>query len=290
MALLLGPAGKEALCHRGLVHAVQPWAPREGREGQGDRLQGELWPLLAASHWLAHKRGGNPLKLLVSFPESNHGEAAKLLSWHLADGWYSPLILSQHWAAQSTQSSVCAPWRTHVPLGALPQPQHHFIHAWNKEWQVVHKAGSTRVQVYQQKLMLNKQGAHLQPLLLHIILVFAFCSFLAKWNPLFFIFFSSPSPKTTEKGRSKCTFCLFAVGNACLGRRHCSEGQKYTETHSNSTTFSSAQSEPSALHSGPRGRGSIVQHRTCFPASNINRFLCVLFTVCRNLIFPNGPL
>lgn len=115
--------------------------------------------------------------------------------------------------------------------------------------------------------------------------------FFGQMKPIVLLFFfSSPSPKTTEKGRSKCTFCLFAVGNACLGRRHCSEGQKYTETHSNSTTFSSAQSEPSALHSGPRGRGSIVQHRTCFPASNINRFLCVLFTVCRNLIFPNGPL
>lgn len=34
----------------------------------------------------------------------------------------------------------------------------------------------------------------------------------------------------------------------------------------------------------------ILLHRTCFPGANVNSFLCALCTVCRNLIFPNGPL
>lgn len=66
--------------------------------------------------------------------------------------------------------------------------------------QVAHKAGSRRMQVYLQKLVLSKQGAHLLPSL-RIILVFAFCNFLAKWNLMFFLlfFFSSLSEDDTER-------------------------------------------------------------------------------------------
>lgn len=73
MALLHGPAREEALCHQGLVHAAQQGRARGQTAGRA--VATARCPAL-----VAHETEENPLKLLVSFSESNHGEVIKLLS------------------------------------------------------------------------------------------------------------------------------------------------------------------------------------------------------------------
>lgn len=153
-------------------------------------------------------------------------------------------------------------------------------------------ADCRRVQVYLRKQVLSKPDAHLLQLLWHILLVFVFHKFLARQNQLFNYYICFPlSLKATQWGWSTFPFCLFAIWSTCQWKRDCSassaEGQKYT------TTFIDAEGQTlnvsiQGLHCG---HCYIVLHGTWFPDSNINRFLfCVLFTMRRNLIFPNGPL
>lgn len=91
------------------------------------------------------------------------------------------------------------------------------------------------MQVYLRKQVLSKLGALLLQLLWHIILVFAFHSFLAKRNQLFnYYFFFSLSLKATQKGRSKFTFCLFACLERVPGKKALfRQLRRRTEIHHN---------------------------------------------------------
>lgn len=122
-----------------------------------------------------------------------------------------------------------------------------------------------------------------------------FLQFFGQTKPivhLILIFFLSLFKGNTE--RTEQIHVLFVCCLKCMpGRKalfcQLCEGQKYT------TTFSCAEGRTlsvsiQGLHRGCR---CIVRHGTCFPDSNINSFFfffCVLFTVRRNQIFPNGPL
>lgn len=145
-------------------------------------------------------------------------------------------------------------------------------------------ADCRRTQIHLCKQVLSKLGAHLPQLLWHIIWVFAFHNFLAKQNQLFnFISFFFLRQHGKDGGDSH----LVCLPGRSHGSASSAEGPKHT------TTLSDAKGR--ALSAGVQGlrcgRRCIVLHGTRFPDSNINRFFsCVLFTVRRNLIFPNGPL
>lgn len=151
------------------------------------------------------------------------------------------------------------------------------------------KSDCRRMQVYLCKQMWSELGAQVLQLLWHFTWVFAFCKFWPnKTNCSFFFFLSEGNTERTEQIHVLFVCCLKCMpGRKALFCQLC-EGQKYT------TTFSSAEGRTlsvsiQGLH---RGRRYIVRQGTCFPDSNINSFFffCVLFTVRRNQIFPNGPL